>query len=202
MKQYQFDAYDDYLEAQKTVTRRKVANPNGRCFTSPLMMDLIAENQSSIALVQHGCCHGVRRGEELQMLEDRLGGHWVGTEVLEELCDGKRVLHHDFTSPKPEWVGLFDVVYSNSLDHSISPLITLRTWLGSLATDTGRLYVEWTPWHDKLGKKHNRADCFAASLTEYNEMLTSVGCVERILVVDEGRYRRHVFVIKSNVDVV
>ena len=124
--------------------------------------------------MKKGICHGVRTGNEVYLCQDVIGGSWVGTEIVEELCDGDTVIYHDFSIPKDNWLGAFDIVYSNSFDHSRDYYKTIKTWLDQL-TNKGRIYVEWTPWHERLGKRGNLADCFAATLEEVLEIFNSVG---------------------------
>ena len=51
-------------------------------------------------------------------------------------------VQHDFTLPRDEWLNKFDIVYSNSFDHTIDPEKTLETWANQLAND-GILALEY-----------------------------------------------------------
>jgi len=189
-ERHEFDSYDDYIEAQIRLTRRKLAKPNARCFTTVGTVRTIAGHYSGLDSSPQsvrGLCHGVRRGEEVKLFGRWIPGAWIGTEITPELCDGVVIVHEDFSIPRPEWLGQFDVIYSNSLDHSPEPRMTVRAWLSCLSP-RGRLYVEWTPWHARLGRNGWTADCFAAGEEEYAKLLDSAGRLEtRLSVTGEPR---------------
>lgn len=192
MKSHDFATHEDYVKAQTTMTRRK--SQWSTLFTDPAVIDAIADHHSSMVLF--GVCHGVRCGEELDLFERAVGGHWVGTEICPDLCDGVRILHQDFSDVPDEWLGSMDIVYTNALDHARNPQETVAGWLKCLST-TGRLYVEWTKWSNKLGGGRNKADCFAATEEEHRDMFEAVGTVENVLALKTGRLQRKIFVIKG-----
>ena len=59
------------------------------------------------------------------------------------LVDSWSTVQWDFHHARPDWINKFDIVYSNSFDHSIDPSGALATWSDQL-TDLGRLYVEYS----------------------------------------------------------
>ena len=192
-----FSSYDEYVKAQKHLTMRKVGAGRTRCFVARDEVHSISEYHKKIGKVENGMCHGVRLGKELDMFEEEFGeGKWVGTEIVAELCDGVRIFNADFSHIRDEWVGTFDVIFSNSLDHSHTPFKTVKAWVACLSP-TGRLYVEWTPWHNKLGGFGACADCYAANEEEYFELFRSVGKIEAVLVVNaEGEnFYRKIYVV-------
>ena len=202
MQFHEFDSYDDYLEAQKALTRRKIGK--GRlylCTTTDALDVVVAHHINNERLpLTHAICHGVRAGHELRYFKEKFGrGEWLGTEIVEELCDGKEVVWADFSEFRSEWVRKFDFIYSNSLDHSNDPLFTLKMWMHQLSED-GRMYVEWTGWHDMLGRKGNKADCFAGTEDDYRYLMRQVGEIEAVLLSqDVGGKRpqlRKIFVVK------
>lgn len=199
MQSHSFKSHDDYIETQIRLTRKKIdIGYANHCFTSEKVTNAIHKYHK--AEVKYGMCHGVRKGSELDMFDEKFSGEWIGTEITPEICDGERILHRDFNKVDNNWIGNFDVIHSNSFDHSNNPWITIKAWLACLS-ETGRLYVEWTRWHDKLGKGGiNRADCFAASSEEYRDIFEKAGKVEDVLLIpDRGRkknkFTRHIFVI-------
>jgi hypothetical protein len=175
MEFHEFESYEEYLKEQRRLTLRKAFRTRHRVFTVPEVVAAI-KNDYPFLTVREGCCHGVRKGEEVDFFAESLGGHWIGTEIVKELCDDKKVICADFSEDREEWRQRFDVIYSNAYDHSPNPQVTAQVWVNSLA-QTGRLYVEWTPWHEKLGQRGNRADCFAASFEEYSAIFAAAGAV-------------------------
>lgn len=190
MQRHKFASYADYVHAQEELTLIKIANPHYRCFTSQAVVEAIWKSQRHP--VQLGICHGVRDERELDLFERSFGGIWKGTEIVKELCDGDRIVHQDFCHVPDEWVGAADIVYTNSLDHAFDPWKAVKAWLACLSRN-GQLFVEWTPWHARLGR-HYKADCFAASEEEYRELLSSAGRIEEVFEVqDDPRFKRKIF---------
>lgn len=202
MQQHEFKNYETYVGAQQAHTKRKLRRKKINCFTHQRVTSAIADDYGD-GPCDLGICHGVRAGAELDLFADAFGrGRWVGTEITPELCDGKRILERDFSKPDPEWLGAIDVIYSNSFDHARDPTVTAAAWVSCLRPKSGRLYIEWTRWHEKLGVRGNKADCFAATADECRTLLASVGCVERVLILrgfrarkDGQRYQRKIFVV-------
>jgi hypothetical protein len=198
MKLHKFKTYDDYVEAQKRTTRRKMQRRK-RCYTSDGVVDaIVSYHLSAAGNVAYGICHGVRYGEELNKFEARFKeGNWLGTEIVPELCDGVRILNYDFAHVKDGWIGHFDFMYTNSFDHSRDPDETVKIWISCLSPN-GRLYIEWTPWHGKLGRGLSSADCFAATKDEYMEIFQKAGTVEHVMELNlaSEAFTRYIFVIK------
>jgi|15BtaG_2_1085339.scaffolds.fasta_scaffold00099_10 SAM-dependent methyltransferase len=196
-EQHQFDCHEDYVKAQTKLTSFKInRKKTTRCFCVDAVVAVIEEHfdpRLTDPRGLFGLCHGVRTGQELDMFENAFGGGWVGTEIFPEICDGKRILNQSFDELPASWCGAFDIVYSNSFDHSRYPRGTASTWVEALAPG-GRLFVEWTEWHEKLGSRGNRADCYAASLDEYIEVFNRAGEVETVLDAFEQCERKIVVV--------
>lgn len=76
----------------------------------------------------------------------------------------------------------------------MDPVSTLRVWVEQLR-DNGRLLLQWCSWHNRLGSKGNKADCFAATFDEYQAILEGIGNVENIIKIDGFRYEYRVFVV-------
>lgn len=187
MERHTFKKHARYVNAQQTITRRRLSRDVVRCFTNPTVVGLICKHRSEIPFVGRGLCQGVRLGQEVDMFNEALPDfEWIGTEITPECCDGKKIIEHDFTQCQPEWIGEFDAIYTNSFDHARDPFKVGRIWMSYLNAH-GRLYIEWTPWHDKIGRRGNKADCFAASLGEYIELFNTVGRVEHVLTTPSGK---------------
>ena len=197
----EFESDKDYIKAQRAVTLRKIER--ARVLVSVKTVNAIWHH-FYMPTVFKGLCHGVRQGGELALFESKFGGgDWIGTEIVEELCDGERIIHANFSDPpRPEWLGHFDIIYSNSLDHARDPLETVKTWLTCLVPN-GFLYIEWTRWHSKIGNRGNRADCFAATEEEYLSLLEKAGSVDVDNVIEfqdqgsrGGSFKRVIFPVQ------
>ncbi len=197
MRQNKFESYDDYVDAQRVTTCRKMQRAYKRCFAVDSVVDNIVEYHCDVAdKPVYGLCHGVRYGEELDKFEKKFGGGvWIGTEIVSELCDDVRIFNYDFSWVKDGWIGNFDLIYSNSFDHARYPRKVAKAWISCLSP-SGRLYVEWSPWHNKLGGRSAKADCFAASADEYMKIFQKAGVVEHRLEFKLKNYSKYTFVIR------
>lgn len=101
--------------------------------------------KEKLGTVRRGICHGTRRGVEQGWFRQYLdGADVIGTEIAETGADFPHTVVWDFHDEKPEWVGAFDFVYSNSFDHAYDPEKCLTTWVRSLRPG-GVCLLEWGP---------------------------------------------------------
>lgn len=191
MKLFTFRDNEHYVEAQRRITLTKCGRgDDGGQFATAAVAEFMWFFHPHP--VQNGLCHGVRRGKELDLFRNVFpASTWIGTELVAELCNGEDVFHFDFHDLKPDWLGKFDVVYSNSLDHSHTPSLAVERWLEQVSRPHGTLYIEWSRWHNSCCKD-NEADCFAASKEEYLELLSGCGEVVGVHRVQ----RRTIFIVK------
>lgn len=149
---------------------------------------------NSVHVPHSGLCHGVRCGAEVEAIgrECTKQGfdtpELIGTDLLprEDLGRTKLpIVQWDFSVQNPDWVGKFDMIYSNSLDHARDPRATLAVWMEQLSLG-GRLFVQWERNHNVL----KAGNCFAATLDEYVDLLEEVGrCLDVVFVPASGRCR-------------
>lgn len=102
-------------------------------------------------------CHGCRSGVEVSLfMKFNPEAEVIGTDVYKGgfRLDKKHFRHIDFDLVPEEWIGYFDAVYSNSIDHSRDPILTLNSWRLELKP-TGICYVTFY-W----GRGVSRSDCF------------------------------------------
>jgi len=165
MRLHSFQTYEDYLRMQikgSSIQR----HPNRSC-SPPVEIDRICDYLSQ-TFPKRGICHGARAGHEVQMFLDRLPGCEIfGTDLRPV---GDLVIEWDFNKQKQEWIEKFDFIYTNSLDHSIEPVSTLRTWVHQLAKD-GLLFVQWSSGHNSGRCPSRGGNCMLAPLNEYLWMI-------------------------------
>jgi hypothetical protein len=139
MRIYQYKDYDHYVECQTWCNKLKLANGGG-IYIKESVVQFIAERNPDAKFI---LCHGTRRGIEQQHFKKYIpDADVLGTEISDTATQFPMTVQHDFTKVNPDWVGKCDIIYSNSIDHSIDPQETLRTWAGQLSPK-GRLYVEY-----------------------------------------------------------
>jgi len=88
----------------------------------------------------------------------------------------------DFNKQKDEWLGKYDVIYSNSIDHSIDPVSTLETWSEQLS-DVGKLYLEYSEYQSIPGGNAN--DPLDATNEEMRLMIKEAGMHIVEIVTDQ-----------------
>lgn len=137
MKQFEYRDYDHYVEAQTTANRKKIhevwiSEGNVRMIVAHF-------NLTPRSIL----CHGTRNATEQQLFRKYWSkAYIIGTEISELGTQFPMTVHHDMQFEKHEWERRFDIVYSNSFDHAISPHMCMHTWIEQLA-DGGRLYVDY-----------------------------------------------------------
>ncbi len=157
MKRNTFPSYKKYLAAQKTTVGKRRSGP----FFANVELERIADWAKQAGKVERILCHGARAGHEVEEFRKHFEhAAIIGTDLFP--ADSSGVIKHDFNEPVKEWIGQYDLIYSNSLDHARNPAKTLLVWMRQLSP-RGHLFVQWTKWHTTL----QSGDCFAATLHEY-----------------------------------
>jgi len=179
MKQIKFLNYTRYVKAQqRSATRR------GRqaYFTAAEIGKIAEWLKARQGSTKQGICHGARNGIEADVFKRHFKADVIGTDLFpywkrSAIYSSQSIVHkHDFSVEKEDWIGMFDFVYSNSLDHARNPKQTLGVWLRQLKPE-GYLFLQWHPGHIDTGG----GDCFGAYLHEYFNLVNSVGRVEDLI---------------------
>lgn len=183
MKLKKWKNNQEYVRAQRRLSRRK----SGGVWVKPeTVTGIVNYTILKHFLVRSGICHGVRTGKELELFKDRYPhADFVGTDIRAQ--DG--VVEWDFHDVNPEWVGKFDFLYSNSLDHAHDPKLCTRVWMGQLKPE-GLAFIEWSTYSRRI----RGADCFGASLDEYMGLFGRAGKVLD-LIYFPGKIHRTVLLV-------
>lgn len=136
MKIYKYKNYKEYVEWQTIGNKLKIEN----IYVKEKTIKKIFEDKK---IAENILCHGTRNGAEQRYFKKYFPNSYIiGTEISNTALHFPMTIQHDFTIPKKEWIEKFDIVYSNSFDHSINPEKTIRTWKDQLSS-TGKLYLEY-----------------------------------------------------------
>lgn len=136
MKIYKYKNYEEYVKAQTKANKKKIH----KIWVNPDTLEIIKDRNPNAKTV---ICHGTRNAAEQKIflkLYENLES-LIGTEISETAADFPMTIQHDFSKPRDEWISNFDIVYSNSFDHSICPEETLSTWVNQLSVN-GKLYLD------------------------------------------------------------
>tara|TARA_Y100001963_G_scaffold155802_1_gene247870 strand:+ start:8035 stop:8613 length:579 start_codon:yes stop_codon:yes gene_type:complete len=136
MKVYPYKDYKEYVDIQTKINKEKLS-----------WVYVYKETIQKICNVRPKAkrilCHGTRNGAEQKMFMDILGCYAIGSEISDNAYQFEHTIQWDFTEPREEWINSFDIVYSNSFDHTIDPYKTLQTWKEQLKDD-GMLCIEYS----------------------------------------------------------
>ncbi len=174
-----------YVKAQRRSNRRK----SGRSGASADEVAKIADYMKIKEIEPgRGLCHGAGLGVEVKLFQVEFPLAEVqGTDLFKRNPDF--MVQWDFHEPKPEWMGAFDFIYSNSLDHSHSPQECIHIWLDQLKP-TGLLFVMWC--FAQVGTQVG--DCFGANLHEYITIMERKGTVRDLIYCNGGSLKTIVVV--------
>ena len=117
-------------------------------------------------------CHGVRNGKELEFFDEVYNpSHIVGTDISPTVNEIEKyeVYQTDFHDPI-KYIDYFDIVYTNSFDHSYAPRVALKTFNDQLKIG-GHLVIELP-----LGVDNNSTemDPLEIERKEYIELLNEI----------------------------
>jgi len=161
MKVYKYKSYDDYVTNQMLANKRKISwKFKGR--------DRIKWIKNYKKEATNIICHGTRCGIEQQDFKDLYSEAYViGTEISDTATQFPMTIQHDFAVIREEWIGKFDIIYSNSFDHSFNPDVAIETWKGQL-NSTGKMFLEWNVIQNR---KSIPADPVSGNLEEFKDFL-------------------------------
>lgn len=135
MKVYKYDSYEDYVEAQTRANVIKIKNIWVKEATVHKIKSLHGDAETIL-------CHGTRNAAEQKYFKGVYPqAEVIGSEISHTAKDFPMTVQQDFHEPREEWIGKFDIIYSNSFDHSYDPEKSLSTWRDQLSPN-GRMYIE------------------------------------------------------------
>jgi hypothetical protein len=135
MKIYQYQTHDEYVAAQIEANVRKINN----IWVDRATVKQINQRQPTAKNI---LCHGTRNAAEQKFFKEFYpNATIIGTEISHTATKFPMTVQWDFHNENCEWVGLFDIVYSNAIDHSYDPTQVLTTWRNQLNVN-GILYIE------------------------------------------------------------
>ena len=133
--------YETYRSIQEIGNKHKL----DVVFTTEAVIRLVCEHSPDAKRI---LCHGTRNGAEQRWFRQHLPhAEILGTEISETATQFPMTVQWDFHEVKPEWLDYWDVIYSNSWDHTYAPDKLFAAWASSLRED-GHLYLEHTEMHE------------------------------------------------------
>lgn len=171
---YKHKNYEDYLVAQ--VQRSKRRTNYGRRLVSWISEEDLLKVNRLIHIYKNDIktvvCHGCRNGLEVEVLQKLNPSAKVfGTDIYGKSYQYDRAYFKemDFDTVPEEWRGYFDVIYSNSIDHSRDLINTLLAWEMELKKN-GICFVVFN-----YGGEVNQADCSHLDGVDYKLETNEIG---------------------------
>lgn len=173
METYKHKNYEWYVAVQRKLTARKTHH--GQTVMTWIDEEGLVEVNKMIhnyvTNIKAMVCHGCRNGVEVNVFQKLNPEAKVfGTDLYGEAYKYDRAYFRemDFDTVPEEWIGYFDVVYSNSIDHSRNPINTLMAWKSELK-DNGICFVNFH-W----GRGVSREDCFHLDSSRWEEEIKEI----------------------------
>ena len=189
MQIYQYKDYDDYVDWQIKTNKRKA----DRVYVRKNTLMMIKQVQPFAATI---ICHGTRNGREQEHFKEIYpNSHILGTEISDNATGYKMTIEWDFNKQNPKWLGKYDIVYSNSIDHSIDPRTTLETWSEQLSP-IGRMYIEYS--EEMSAKGGNAEDPLDATHKEMIGLIQKAGMYIVDVITENIRANGRVFICAKN----
>tara|TARA_B100000214_G_scaffold320564_1_gene255768 strand:- start:434 stop:1009 length:576 start_codon:yes stop_codon:yes gene_type:complete len=163
MKLWKYKNYEEYVRVQTEGNVNKLKN----VWADQQVFDLIAKYKPDAKDV---ICHGTRNGAELDMFKKAIPSlyHIIGTEISHTAKQFPNTIQHDFHNQIPSYVNKFDIVYSNSIDHSYDPFKALKTWTEQV-NQNGLLCIELATGHENRMRELDPLEISPKELTQIIE---------------------------------
>ena len=168
MKLYEYENYEEYKKLQIAANKQKLHAVWCSKTTVKRLHEKYGDKKNIL-------CHGARNGTEVKWFGEVFDGAKVlGTDISPTANDYDNMVEWDFHERNEQWCGEFDLVYSNSFDHSYSPEKCLKTWTDQVSED-GILCVELMV---DGNNKSSRMDPLQISKGEFLSILDNYGFEE------------------------
>ncbi len=178
--------YETYRQIQTEGNKRKLDG----VFVQEDVIREIAAYEQEHGHVRAVICHGTRNGAEQRFFKAALPDvSVIGTEISDTATQFPDTVEWDFHVMNEDWRDKFDILYSNSWDHSYDPKLLFRVWSACIAPG-GLMALEHSGRHEP--KAVNPLDPFGVT---FDGLVTLVAdnpnlALEKILDVSAKRQVR------------
>lgn len=183
----QFKSYDDYLSAQLVRSKSKWGRkPHFNWLFKQDLHDRWAIVKRSMGNPEMICCMGIRDGTEVREFEGyypkaKVYGVDINENIKSIKGDKSLFFQYDFNKLPEDWESMFDLVYSNSIDHSYNPQETLREWARVLKPG-GYLFIEFIIGGETR-IEHNFTEEIVKQLVSDFEVVKNFNETKKVVVV-------------------
>ena len=183
MKVYRYRDYEHYVEQQTLANVNKLNWVWAtRDMTSTFAKHYRKFRKDPATIL----CHGSRNGMEVRWFGEEFPEALVlGTDISHTATDFPNQVQWDMQKENPNWIGKWDMVYTNSLDHVTDFHGTLQTIYDQL-TILGLFILDYTIWRDN-SIKPSISDALDVSYKELKRGLR----VADFEVIQENQYYKN-----------
>src|SRR5262249_30870506 len=130
-KLFSYPDYESYRRIQTEGNIRKIDHVSA-IETNIAAIAEYAENH--LGIVRSVLCHGTRNWAELKWFKENLKGQpdILGTDISYTATQFPNTIQWDFHDRKEEWIGKWDLIFTNSWDHAFDPERAILVWLECL----------------------------------------------------------------------
>lgn len=173
MKIWKYQDYNEYIQTQVEVTSKKL----DCVYVEKKTIDYICKDLKD---VQKILCHGTRNGIEQKYFQQHFpDAEIIGTDIAD--VDAPMTVKHDFNRIHLGWYDQFDILYSNSFDHSFDPRDTIKVWRDQIHSK-GKIYIEHS--YGEIDNRARPSDPLEINNNELVELFENAGlCVEDVFEV-------------------
>lgn len=184
--------YETYRKIQTEGNKRKLTS----VFVLEDVIRGIADYAQSHGTVRRVICHGTRNAAEQGFFRKAIPDVDVlGTEISDTADQFPDTIQWDFHDLKDEWIGQFDILYSNSWDHSYDPKKLFKAWAQCVAPG-GIMALEHTSRHEP--KAVNALDPFGVTMEGLIALVTAnEGMTHEINLSFEDKRERRIVVFRK-----
>lgn len=182
-KIYEYKNYDEYVQWQTKTNKEKIT----WIFARENVINRLAKLSPGAKNI---ICHGTRNGaEQKYFLKNFPEAYIIGTEISDTATQFEMTVQHDFMVQREEWIEKFDIVYSNSFDHTIKPEDTLTVWKQQLSQN-GHLFLEYSEQQSVCIPQ----DPLDAKLSEVVQWVVEAG-FSNVEVIDDIRGKNNSYIV-------
>lgn len=173
MRIWKYDSYQEYVDAQTKANKKKLKN----VWVQRETIEKIKQYKPTANSI---ICHGTRNAKEQKLFKEIYQCDVIGTEISDTASQFPMTVQHDFHEQKQEWVESYDILYSNSFDHSYDPVRSFCTWRDQI-TSNGIMVIELM-----LSNIIKESDPLDMSEQEFRELASDNNCS----IVDEFKTKQ------------
>lgn len=193
IKYIKSDSYEEYVAEQTRTNKIKI---NNKWVREENIIDIKKHCDKSNLSPKKILCHGTRNGIEIKYFKKHFpDSQVIGTEISDTAGKFPDTVQWDFHDVKEEWINQFDIVFTNSWDHSYDLDKATNSWIEQL-NRKGIMILDWSSY--STSKPFNKSDCCGCSLEDLKSFLSEKGKVVDFPTKGFGSEKSYLVITSKN----